>query len=183
MHLIARLVDLASKAVLILAGIALVLMMLHVVADIGGKYLFAQPIAGTTRIVSWYYMVAVAFLPAAYVQLQREHLVVELFTMALSERQRAVIEGVMGLGIILYTGLLTKLVYGSAVKSTLRGEYTDESFFDLPVWPARWMLPLAFGLLTLVFAIQTLDDWWFALRGKRLLPRTRAKSAATVPDV
>ena len=55
-------------------------MAVHVIADVSARYLFNQPLPGTIEIVSLYYMVAVIYLPVAYVQSRRQHIVVTQFT-------------------------------------------------------------------------------------------------------
>src|SRR5690606_21040729 len=67
----------------ILAGAA---MMLHVCADVTGRYFFNHPLVGTTEIVSGWYMVAVAFLPWAYLARTDNHIVAELFLRNASDR-------------------------------------------------------------------------------------------------
>src|SRR3546814_9847490 len=57
-------------------------------SDVGSSDL--QPLAGTIEVVSNWYMVGVAFLPLAYVQWHREHLIVELFTQNSSDRKSVV---------------------------------------------------------------------------------------------
>lgn len=151
-------IDLLSEVLLAIAGFALVMMLLHVGADVAGKYLFNRPVPGTIHVVAWYYMVAVAFLPIAYVQIRREHLMVELFTMNLSATARAWIDLFVASCGALYSGLLAYLVLLDAMKATARREYLDVSLFDLVVWPARWILPVSFALTALVFLLQVVSD-------------------------
>ena len=159
-----RLVTHLSTIALFVAGGALVAMMLHVVADVFGKYFFNTPIPGTIEVVAWYYMVAVAFLPVAYVQVKRQHLMVELFTMSLSPRRKLAFDGVVAILGSLYSGLLAWLLLGDALESTARGDVQDLTFFYMPIWPTTWVLPVSFGLLTIVFVVQAFQDLTGALR-------------------
>ena len=61
----------------LLAGL---LMMLHVTADVTGRYGFSRPIEGTTETVAAYYMVAIAYLPWAYLARHDRHIVAGIFT-------------------------------------------------------------------------------------------------------
>ena len=61
-----------------LAALALFLMMLHVTADVLGKYLLNRPIPGTAEVVASYYMVAAVFLPLAWVEVRQGSIVMEL---------------------------------------------------------------------------------------------------------
>ena len=67
-----------AKSAMVLATLFLVLMALHVSLDVGLRYLFGKSFTGTLEFVSFYYMVAVVFLPLAYVELQREHISVDV---------------------------------------------------------------------------------------------------------
>jgi TRAP-type C4-dicarboxylate transport system permease small subunit len=163
-----RIADRASRALLALGGIGIVVMMLHICADVAGRYLFNRPITGTLEIVAWYYMVACVFLPLAFVQIQRQHLTVEMFTMGLNRRRLAALDGVVALVGLVYVALLTWLVFDKAVDATLDHEILALTFYDVPAWPSRWLLPASFGLFAVVLAIQALADLWFAFSGRGL---------------
>lgn len=171
-----------SRIYFVAASFALIAMMLHVGADVFGKYVFNHPIPGTIEVVAWYYMVAVAFLPIGYVQLRREHLMVEMFTMNMPRRGQAALDALVATGGVVYCGLLAWLVYLNAVKATKRGEFQDVSLFDLPVWPAWWILPAAFSLMALVFMVQFIDDLRLALTG-RSPSAIGSKSTAASSDI
>ena len=165
-HPLERLADRLSNVLLALGGVAIVALMLHVCADVVGKYFFNQPIMGTLEIVSRYYMVACVFLPLAWVQLRRQHLTVEMFTMGLSERRLAALDGAVALLGFAYVAVLTWLVFGQAVDATRDNEFLSLTFYDLPAWPSRWVLPVSFGLFALVLLLQAWFDLRYALTGE-----------------
>lgn len=144
----------ASNFLLVLGGIATTLMMLHIGADIVGKYFFNYPIPATLEIVAWYYMVAAIFFPVAYVQLHRKHLMVELFTQKMSANRVAALEVVTASISLLYIGTLFFLTLQTAIKETANGEAQDATFFDLAVWPSRWILPIALGVMAIIVVFQ-----------------------------
>ncbi|MCC6718065.1 MAG: TRAP transporter small permease [Acetobacteraceae bacterium] len=148
-----------------LGGIAITLMMLQIGADVVSKYLFNAPIIATLEIVTWYYMVATVFLPVVYIQVHKKHLMVELFTMNWPPRRMAKLEGIVGVVGFVYVGTLAYLTGDYALHQTLAGEIQDATFFDLPVWPARWMLPLGAGGMALVFLTQGARDLRFGFTG------------------
>ncbi|MFY0634034.1 MAG: TRAP transporter small permease [Vannielia sp.] len=164
--LIERALDALSKVLLFVGGAALVVLMLHVCADVAGKYFFNQPLTGTLEIVSWYYMVACVFLPLAWVQIRRQHLTVEMFTMGLNRRQLAALDGVVSLLGLAYLVLLTWLVFWQAVAQTRANEFLSLTFYDMPAWPSRWVLPVSFGLFALVLVLQAWIDLRFAITGR-----------------
>lgn len=161
-----RLLERFSMALLWIAGIAITLMMLHVAADVVGKTVFHQPMTATLEIVAWYYMVATVFLPVAYIQVRKKHLMVELFTRQMEPRAMARLEGLIAVLGAVYVGTLFVLTLDQAIISTADGELQDVTFFDLPVWPSRWFLPVAVGAMTLIMILQAIRDLRFGFTGR-----------------
>lgn len=161
-----RLLAAISNFLLLIAGIAITLMMLHVGIDILSKVLFNRPVVATLEIVAWYYMPATVFLPVAYIQVHKKHLLVELFTRGLSPRRLAMLEGIVAVLTFVYVAILAYLTFEHAVETTASGEVQDATFFDLPVWPARWLLPVAFGTMAAVLLVQAVRDIVFGFTGR-----------------
>lgn len=133
----------------IIGGVAIVFMMLHIVADVAMKYLLNDPIDGTTEIVAAYYMVAVVFLPLAYVAFTSGHLVVEMFTRRLRDYPLRLLIGFTGLATL---GYLVFLMYHTAVEAlgrTREGEAWETSVDLVAVWPSRWLLPVGLGAMAM----------------------------------
>ena len=78
-----RLVSKIADALFALSLVAGVLMMLHVTIDVLSRTLFNSPLPGTGEITATYYMIAVAFLPLAWVTLRDEHVTADIFVSAL----------------------------------------------------------------------------------------------------
>lgn len=161
-----RLMERFSQALLWVAGGAITLMMLHVAADIVGKTVFNQPVTATLEIVAWYYMVATVFLPVAYIQFHKKHLMVELFTRTMQPRALAKLEGFIALLGAVYVGILFWLTLEQAITSMVRNEVQDVTYFDLPVWPSRWCLPVAVGAMTIIMVLQAIRDFRFGFTGR-----------------
>ncbi|WP_339948118.1 TRAP transporter small permease [uncultured Albimonas sp.] len=158
--------DRLAVALMALGGLALVALMFLVSLDVAGKYLLAAPIPGTLEVVSSYLMVSLVYLPIGFVQLRRQHLMVELFTMGVPPRAKAGLDVLVGALAAVYVGLLSWLVFNQALDATAIREFRDVTDWLLPVWPARWLLPLAFGLMFLVTLAQTLIDLAYAVTGR-----------------
>jgi len=148
------------------AGAAITLMMLHVAADVVGKTLFRQPMTATLEIVAWYYMIATVFLPIAFIQLRKKHLMVELFTQNMQPRSLAKLEGLTALLGVAYVGILFWLTLDQAIIATMDNEVQDVTFFDLPVWPSRLCLPVAVGSMAIVMILQAVRDLRFGFTGR-----------------
>ena len=166
MNAFERVLEKTSKFLLIVAGVAITLMMLHVAADILSKLFFNAPVTATLEIVAWYYMVATVFLPIAWIQLRKKHLSVELFTRKMEPRRLAVLEGFISILCVVYVGILFVLTFEHAVEMTVSGEVQDVTYFDLQVWPSRWFLPIATGTMTLVLIAQAVRDLVFGFTGR-----------------
>ena len=86
MQRLLRWLELPIQLSLWIALIAGFLMMMHVTADVTGRYFFNSPLEGTTEIVSAYYMVVVAYLPWAFLARHDNHIVADMFTRAIPPR-------------------------------------------------------------------------------------------------
>lgn len=136
-----------SSVMVWLAGAALLLMMLLVVADIVSKYAFNQPVPGTLEFVAFYGMVACVFLPIAAVQKMDGHIMVTMFTDRLPHRILPVWCAVVNLAGAAYLLLFAWASAGAAIGATTIGESTSvialQTVVELRTWPARWWVPLA----------------------------------------
>ena len=131
------------------------LMMFHVVADVGGRWLFNQPLPGTAEIVTYYYMVVASFLPWMWLARRDGHIKVDLVVRMLPEPVAFWLDQVVKAGLVAYLGLFCWQTWIEALRQTERGELQQAGAFYLPVWPTRWLLPVAAGLMALyiVFGI------------------------------
>ena len=66
------------RFVMLLGGVGIFLMMANVTLDVFLKFVWNLPIQGTVEISSYYYMVSIVMLPMALVELDDEHVSVDL---------------------------------------------------------------------------------------------------------
>jgi len=130
-------------------------MVVHVTADVAGRTLLGRPLPGTAEIVTAWYMVAAVCLPWAQLAARDGHLRAELVARWLPARPRAWLDGVVRLVVAIYFGLLAWQSAVEALRHTARGEVQQAGALYLPVWPTRWLLPVAAGLAAacLLFAL------------------------------
>lgn len=147
------------NALTLLAGAAMLLMMLHIVIDVAGRMILSHPLDGTTEIVSSYYMVAVIFFPLAYVCHNEGHITVELFTRGLPERRVAFIDGIVGIVCLAFTVWFAWESGVSASISTARNEQWETSVGLLTVWPSRWFIVVGLALMGVYLIIRLFDDF------------------------
>ena len=96
----------AAGILMSIGGIALLAMMGHVAGDVIGRSFFGAPIDGTLEIVSGYYMVAVVFLPLAFVTRNDDHIYVELFTRRMGAGRIALLDAAVEFLALLFVGFL-----------------------------------------------------------------------------
>jgi TRAP-type C4-dicarboxylate transport system permease small subunit len=139
------------------AAAVVMLMMLHVCADVAGKYV-SRPLYGTIEVVSAYYMVAVVFLPLAYVTASERHIVVELFTRGLKDRRLLRWKGAVGVITFAYVLLFTWKTLEEAIERTAGREVWESSGSFIVVYPSRWLLPVGCGAMAVVALVKLLHD-------------------------
>ena len=151
-------IDGPVKAVMWVSCFFTALMMLHITLDVVLRVTINSPITGTFEVASNYYMVSVMYLPLAYVSRTEGQIIVELFTRGFSKKTLlwwdSVTNGIAALYVgafAFYTGLM-------AVEQTETGELVEMGDGFLVVWPARWMLPIAFGLMALYLVVRVGQD-------------------------
>ncbi|GGL49808.1 TRAP transporter small permease subunit [Wenxinia marina] len=159
-----RLAHLLSHLLAAIAAFALLCMMLHVVADVAGKYLLNQPIPGTAEIVASYYMVTAVFLPLAWVELRDGSIVVELFYDRVPPRFRR--------GLLIVAFALTAAFYGGlgwlswqpAMHAWRIGEVV-EGTWRVVIWPTKFLLPFGLALAAAIAVLRCL----MAIAGRDVL--------------
>jgi TRAP-type C4-dicarboxylate transport system permease small subunit len=138
----------------ILAGF---LMMAHVSVDVIGRTVFNRPLTGTSEIVTYWYMVTVAYLPWMWLARNDGHIKVDFFVRMLPEATAFWLDVVVRLGLVAYLALFTWQTWLQAIRQTERGEIQQAGTIYLPVWPTRWLLPLAGGLMALWVVLAVVD--------------------------
>ena len=146
----------AARSLVRLGCVLVGLMALHVVLDVGGRYIFNAPLPGTVEMVSHYYMVGVIFLPLAYVQSRRGHFVAEIFTQRMPPLVVAVLEAIVTLVTALLLAFLAWRTAAYALEFTQARESVQTAYFTIPTWPSRWLVPLGLGLMDLYALVQAL---------------------------
>ena len=158
----------------VIAGVALILMMLHIVADVAVRFLSFAPLPGTIEIVSAYYMVAVVFLPLALVERMNGHIVVELVTQYLPPRVQELVIASVGVLSALYFGAFTWQTWGDAAQKYNVGEMALGTV-AVTVWPTRFFVPVGCALITLLLLYKSVR---LLGRDKFVLQRETGEGAA-----
>jgi TRAP-type C4-dicarboxylate transport system permease small subunit len=154
MQFLTRLAELLARVFAYLATVVIVVLTLHVCADVGSRYLLNLPLPGTTEMVAKYYMVGAVFLPLAYCQIHRQHFHATLFEAYLPRRLVRRVDGLHDLVMCLLAGVYAYCTGLAAYDATMIGERVQTAFYPLLTWPSRWLVPIGAGVLCVVAALQ-----------------------------
>lgn len=147
---IGRFLSMISRSASLLGAICVIVMMLHVTADVAGRYLFNAPVTGTIVFVANYYMIFIVFIALGVAEEQRAHISVEIVTDLMPPRVQS------GLSIIsggLTTAVIAVLMIGGyteAVKKTNGGATMEQGSTMIEVWQSYWMIPIGAGLMAVI---------------------------------
>jgi TRAP-type C4-dicarboxylate transport system permease small subunit len=171
MNRLLKWLDVPINAAFWLGLLAGFLMMAHVTIDVAGRALFNRPLDGTTEIVAGYYMVAVAYLPWAWIARNDNHIVAGIFKRIGTPRFEFWLEVSVKILTIAYLSIFVYQTFQQAVRQTRMGEVWLAGTMYIPVWWSRWILPVSGILMLLHLVLRVSRD---ATRGARLEPETRA---------
>lgn len=152
-----------SSGLALIGALGILAMLIHISAYVVMRHVASAPIPMTIEIVSRYYMVLIAFLPLAWAEQRGDMISVEVFAPFYKGWLRKLVDIFVAL---VTAGAYTALTYSTYLVA-LR-EFEAKSFvislqIALPVWPSYFVLPVAFGLATLVclfriYLLATGDD-------------------------
>lgn len=142
-----RFVDRVSSVSATVGAVCIVLMALHVTADVTGRFAFNHPLPATLEFVGFGWIPLIVFLGLAEAQRRNEHLRVTLSVERVPSPQRRVPEAVASL----LTSLVLALVIFYATQTGIRAVEIGEAqpaVVHVPIWPFRLVAVL--GLLLLL---------------------------------
>lgn len=142
-----------SDALGLVASLMVLLLILHVSADVVMRNVFNAPLAGTIELVSNWYMIAITFLPLALVERRDAHITVEVLTEMMRPKVVRVLIILATLLAMVAMGMLCWRSWLEAMSNYRRGSVLMIAGSDtLPVWPSYFLLPAGFGLASLMAA-------------------------------
>ena len=145
-----RLVVRISDGLALLGAVGVVAMLVHITAYVIMRQFSHSPVPATVEIVSYYYMVLIAFLPLAWAERRGEMISIEIFAPLMTGRIGRINE--------IFVALVTAGVYAVLTYTTwlvAMREFSARSFVIslsvvIPVWPGYFVLPIGFALAALV---------------------------------
>lgn len=146
-----------SQATMFFGGMVLCLMVLQIMIDVVMRSFFGAGFPATVELVSKYYMVTVSFLPVAFTEVKRRHIEATIFSDILPQSMKSPI--LFG-GFIISTVVFGALTFGTgreAFRQTSQGAYVEAGAMDFYTWPSYWILPISFGLMTILLAARVIS--------------------------
>lgn len=149
--------NLVCRGLALLGAAAVVLMMLHISADVLTRNLFRWSIPATADVVARYYMVTLAFLPLALLELRGGMISVELTDFLLPGWALRLSDVVMALlGAAIYA-LLAWVTWRSGMQNFRSGTFVELVNLKLLVWHSYFLPSLGFALAALASLIKAAD--------------------------
>jgi TRAP-type C4-dicarboxylate transport system permease small subunit len=154
MNAIQRILGRSIDVTMILGAIGVLLMMAHITIDVIAKFFFNWPLPGTITIVSNHYMILVAFLPLAFAERQNGHISVEVLVEHFPARVQYVLSlFALMIGAIVFA-MLTWQGWVEAIRAYNISAFVIEHSLRIPIWPARFLLPIGCGLMVLTLLLK-----------------------------
>jgi TRAP-type mannitol/chloroaromatic compound transport system permease small subunit len=157
--------------ILTLGGISAVLIlfiMMVTVVDVVLRYIFKAPLKGSYEFCEIFFLSSV-FLGLAYTQSFRGHVNVDILISRLSARTNLILEICMFLIALSIGGLLIWQGTEAFLRSLSTGEYRW-GLIQIPLWPARLMIPVGVCALCLKMIGELLTDFGELLNRKKGRP-------------
>jgi len=152
-------IERATSSVGIFASFAIVPLVLATCYEVISRYVLDSPTIWAYEV--GYILTGSHFLLGmAYTLKKGEHIRIDIFSAAFSQRTRAIIDLVSYSVILPLMLWLTYALFGHLATGYLRNEHSGQSAMNFPVWPFRIVFLVAFTL----FALQILAEVLKTLR-------------------
>lgn len=149
MNAISRILVYGSNASAAVAGVAAMLLVVHVAIDVVLRYVFNAPLSGTILYVSAFYMVAIAFLPQGLLEKDDTHISVELIYDFLPPLMRRSLLAISFLLTAVVGALIAVRTGQEALSKYALGTFSLEGRTRIITWPTYFLPPVGFGLMML----------------------------------
>lgn len=152
---------LALRIFRIIASIGIVIMMLHILANVFTRYLFNSPLPNTLEYVSFWYLPIVSVLGFVLAKQANEFIDAPLIFDKLTWGNRRIL-------VIMFSGMglvvCSAYTYFTFVNEALHGlkVQTTGGVSSLPIWPVFFLVPVIFAILAVIYLVDLIK----AVRGE-----------------
>src|SRR5262249_3840738 len=105
-----------------------------------------------------WYMVAIAFMPWAWLESRNNHIVAGMFEQFGGPRFNFWLNVFVKISTLLFMGLFVWQTWVAALAQTRAGEVWEAAGDFIPIWPSRWVLPISGGLMVLHMGLRLIVD-------------------------
>jgi TRAP-type C4-dicarboxylate transport system permease small subunit len=147
---IERFINIVTSGLALLGAIGVVAMLVHVTAYVVLRYALQAPVPATVEIVSYYYMVLIAFLPIAWAERRGDMISVEIFEKFFVGRLGRIVEIIVALITTAVYVVMTYTTWLAAMREFSAKSFTISLSIAIPTWPGYFILPLSFALAAFV---------------------------------
>lgn len=157
MGLFSRIRDVALAALAVIGGIAILALMIHIMSDVVLRNTINQPVPATYEIVTNYYMVALAFVPLAWLERSGGMVSVEVIDGFLGPRALRLSDKLVALISTIIYAALAWVTFEASLKTFAAGTFVLAQSVPIPTWPAYFLPPLGFFLAALVTVLRLFE--------------------------
>lgn len=153
MTLSSRIRDVLLNLLALIGALSVVALMLHVASDVVLRNTLNTPIPATYEIATNYYMVAMAFIPLAWVERGDGMVRVEVLESMLGPKFLRASDVFVDVFSTMIYLTLAWFTFKSGISSFNAGTFVMAQSLSVPTWPAYFLPPLGFalaGMVTLV---------------------------------
>jgi TRAP-type C4-dicarboxylate transport system permease small subunit len=149
-HPLSRAIGILTGTAEVIGGIAIIGLMLLVVVDVSLRYLAGSPLRGTIDYVSYLLMPAMVTLGFAVAERNGEHIGNPTLLNRLARPERRNVVVLSGALVIAFLAFQIWAAWGAALESLASEEFSPGGL-GLPLWPARFLIPLGLALFAVEF--------------------------------
>ena len=151
-----RLALVGTRVVEVVASLAAVAILVHVLANVVLRTFFNSPIPGTNELVGNWYLPIIAFVGFIVAKVRREHIEATLIFDRLSPKNQLVMSIAVNILVVVVLAVFT--IYG--VIEAMHGFETlrTSGVTGVPIWPVLWVVPFGFGVLAVMYAVDAIKE-------------------------
>lgn len=142
---VVRGVEAVTKSLSVVSSFLLCAMVLVIVLNIGGRFLFRMPLYGTIELVELM-MIIISFFAMAYTSMQQRHVRITFLLDHLPRKVQQILGSIVA---ILSVGIFSFIFYQATINSVYYLNHLDQrtDTLEIPIAPFKIVMVLGIGLL------------------------------------
>jgi len=151
-----RAADIAGRVLEVVASLAVVAILIHVIANVILRTFFNSPIPGTNELVGNWYLPIIAFVGFVVAKTRREHIEATLLYDKVSPKNQLLLSIVVNFAAAVALAFFAWFTFVEAQHGfeTLR----TSGVTGVPIWPVLWIVPFGFGVLAVMYALDAIGE-------------------------